>query len=189
MTFLEMNFIHYTYGGRVATRYGSRVLHPWSMLQAKDGLVFLICVEEDQWQRFVEWMGTPEWTALEVFGDRFQRAENWDALKPFIEEWTTQHTVEEIYQGGLRRRIPFAPVSTMSDLLTSQHLREREFFVKMAHPEAGTLEYAGAPWKLAASPWELWTPAPRLGEHTEQVLRAAGYGQGEIDKLADEGVI
>ncbi len=189
MTFLEMNFIHYSYGGRVATRYGSRVLHPWSMLRASDGLVFMVCVEEDQWSRFVEWMNAPEWASLEVFADRFLRAENWDALKPFIEEWTAERTVDEIFQGGLRRRIPVAPVSMMSDLLTDQHLRERDFFVKLAHPRAGTLEYAGAPWKLSATPWELRTPAPLLGQHTEEILAAAGYGRGEIDKLADEGVI
>jgi crotonobetainyl-CoA:carnitine CoA-transferase CaiB-like acyl-CoA transferase len=189
MTFLEMNFVHYTYGGRVATRTGQRLLQPWAMLQAKDGLVFVICVEEDQWQRWVNWMGNPEWATWEVFADRFQRANAWDVLKPLLEEWTSRYTVNEIYQGGLERRIPCAPVSLMRDLLESEHLRAREFFVRMAHPEAGTLTYPGAPWKLAATPWALRAPAPLLGQHTEDVLREAGYGAAEIAKLRDEGVI
>jgi crotonobetainyl-CoA:carnitine CoA-transferase CaiB-like acyl-CoA transferase len=188
-TFLEMNFIHYTYGGRIATRYGQRIIHPWSMLQAKDGLVFLICVEEDQWQRLVEWMGSPEWATWEVFADRIQRAANWDVLRPLIEEWTAARGVEELYRGGLERRIPFAPVSLMADLLANDHLRAREFFVKMAHPEAGALEYPGAPWKLSATPWELRGPAPLLGQHTDEALAAAGYGAGEIARLRDEGAI
>lgn len=189
LTFLEMNIIHYTYGGRVATRSGQRVLQPWSMLQAKDGLVFLICVEEDQWQRFVAWMGAPEWTAWEVFADRFGRAAAWDALRPLIEEWTLARSVEEIYRGGLERRIPFAPVSLMSDLLANDHLRAREFFVRMAHPEAGKLEYPGAPWKLAATPWQLRAPAPLLGQHTDEALAEAGYSEAEIARLRDDGAI
>jgi crotonobetainyl-CoA:carnitine CoA-transferase CaiB-like acyl-CoA transferase len=189
MTFLEMNFVHYTYGNRVASRLGQRILHPWAITPAKDGLVFLLCVEEDQWRRFVEWMGDPEFASWEVFGDRFQRATNWDALKPFLEEWTAQHTVEEIYRGGLDRRLAFAPVSTMGDLLASDHLRVRGFFAEISHPEAGNLTYPGAPVQYRATPWELRSPAPLLGEHTDEVLTAAGYGHGEITRLRDEGVI
>jgi crotonobetainyl-CoA:carnitine CoA-transferase CaiB-like acyl-CoA transferase len=189
MAFLEMNFIHYTYGGRVASRLGQRILHPWAICQAKDGLVFLLCVEEDQWTRFVDWMGNPEWSTWEVFADRFQRAAAWDVLKPLLEEWTAQHTVEEIYQGGLARRLAFAPVATMADLLANEHLRLRKFWATAAHPEAGTLEYPGAPAKFGDEPSALRRPAPLLGEHTDTVLSDLGYGPGEIAKLRDEGVI
>jgi crotonobetainyl-CoA:carnitine CoA-transferase CaiB-like acyl-CoA transferase len=189
MTFLEMNFIHYTYGGRIASRLGQRLLQPWSIMPAKDGLVFLLCVEEDQWIRFVEWMGNPEWASWEVFADRFARRDNWDVLKPMLEEWTTQYTVEEIYRGGLERRLAFAPVSTMGDLLRSDQLRIRGFFAAITHPEAGTLEMPGAPVQFRKTPWELRSPAPLLGEHTDEVLASIGYGAGEIAKLRDEGVI
>lgn len=189
MTFLEMNFIHYTYGGRVASRLGTRLLQPWAIMPAKDGLVFLLCVEEDQWTRFVEWMGNPEWASWEVFADRFARRDNWDVLKPMLEEWTTQYTVDEIYRGGLERRLAFAPVSTMGDLLRSDQFRVRGFFAEMTHPEAGTLEIPGAPVQFRQTPWELRSPAPLLGEHTDEVLMSIGYGSGEIEKLRDEGVI
>lgn len=189
MTFLEMNFVHYTYGGRLASRLGQRLLQPWAIMRAKDGLVFLLCVEEDQWQRFVEWLGNPEWATWEVFADRFSRRDNWDVLQPLLEEWTMQHTVEEIYRGGLERRLAFAPVSTMGDLLRNEHLRVRGFFATITHPEAGTLEYPGAPAQFRATPWELRRPAPLLGEHTDEVLAAAGYGATEIEKLRNEGVI
>jgi crotonobetainyl-CoA:carnitine CoA-transferase CaiB-like acyl-CoA transferase len=189
MTFLEMNFIHYTYGGRVASRLGTRILQPWSIMPAKDGLVFLLTVEEDQWTRFVEWMGSPEWASWEVFADRFARRDNWDVLKPMLEEWTSQYTVEEIYKGGLERRLAFAPVSTMGDLLNSDQLRVRGFFAEMTHPAAGTLEIPAAPVQFRQTPWELRAPAPLHGEHTDEVLMGIGYGAGEIQKLRDEGVI
>ena len=170
MTFLEMNFTHFSYGGRLASRLGTRLLQPWAMVQAKDGLVFMICVEEDQWQRFVDWMGNPEWATWDIFADRFLRASAWDVLKPLIEEWTLERTVKDIYEGGLERRLAFAPVSTMADLLANDHLRQRQFWAATAHPVAGALEYPGAPAKFGTEPSTLRRPAPLLGQHQQEVL-------------------
>ena len=186
MTFIEMTMVHLSYGGRVASRLGGRIVQPWAILPAKDGLVFILCVQEAEWQRFVEWMGSPEWAEWEIFGDRLKRSETWDVLRPMIEEWTAEHTVEEIYTGGLARKLPFAPLSTMKDLLANEHLRVRGFFATVAHPEAGTLEYPGAPWKFGATPWELRSPAPLLGQHTAGVL---GLGEDELRKLKKEGIV
>jgi len=174
MTFLEMAIVHYSYGNRVASRLGGRIVQPWAILPAKDGLVFILCVQNAEWQRFVEWMDSPEWASWEIFDDRLKRAETWDVLRPFIEEWTSQHTVEEIYTGGLQRKLAFAPLSTMGDLLQNEHLRVRGFFATIGHPVAGELEYPGAPWKFSATPWELRTPAPLLGQHNDEVF---GNGQ------------
>src|SRR5215216_6635098 len=170
MSFLEMAIVHYSYGHRVASRLGGRIVQPWAILPAKDGLVFILTVQNAEWDRFVEWMGNPEWASWEIFDDRLKRAEAWDVLRPFVEEWTSQHTVEEIYTGGLERKLPFAPLSTMGDLLANEHLKVRGFFATIGHPEAGELTYPGAPWKLGATPWELRTPAPLLGQHNEEVL-------------------
>lgn len=177
-TFLEMAIVHYSYGNRVSSRLGGRIVQPWAILPAKDGLVFILCVQNAEWDRFVEWMGNPEWATWEIFDDRLKRAEAWDVLRPYIEEWTSQHTVEEIYTGGLERKLAFAPLSTMGDLLRNEHLRVRGFFATIGHPVAGELRYPGAPWKLGATPWELRTPAPLLGEHNEEILGSREPGIG-----------
>jgi crotonobetainyl-CoA:carnitine CoA-transferase CaiB-like acyl-CoA transferase len=152
MTFLEMAIVHNSYGGRIASRLGGRIVQPWAILPAKDGLVFVLTVQNAEWDRFVEWMGSPEWASWEIFDDRLKRSETWDVLRPYIEEWTSQHTVEEIYTGGLERKLAFAPLSTMQDLLDNEHLRVRGFWATIGHPEAGELTYPGAPWKFSATP-------------------------------------
>lgn len=185
MTILEMTIQHNSYGGRVASRLGGRIIQPWAIMEAKDGLVFILCVTNDEWKRFIEWLDTPEWSQWDIFADRDLRAASWDVLQPLIAEWVSQHTVEEIYTGGLQRKLAFAPLSTMGDLLRNEHLRARGFFATIAHREAGELTYPGAPYQFGETPWQLRTPAPLLGEHTAQVF---GLTEAEAAKLHQSGI-
>jgi crotonobetainyl-CoA:carnitine CoA-transferase CaiB-like acyl-CoA transferase len=167
-------------------RWGQRPIHPIDFFQCKDGAwIFVLCIEEHQWQRLAELMETPEWTTWEVAANRFVRASNWDALRPFMEEWVAQWNADDLYRAAQERRIPFAPVSTLSDLVSSEHLKARGFFVEVAHPEAGTLKQAGAPYKLGGTPWEIRMPAPTLGQHNEIVLSGRlGLSAGEIEQAS-----
>lgn len=186
---LEMNFIHYTYGGRETSRLGRRSIFPWCMLDCQDGKIFLICVEEDQWQRLVELMGHPEWASWEIFKDRVTRGQNSDALLPFLQEWAAKWKVMDLYRAGQERRICFAPVNTMADLFASAHLRARQFFVTMSHQVAGTLTYPGAPFKVSEAGWAIHRPAPLLGQHNAEVYGRIGVSTAELDRLRQQGVV
>ncbi len=188
---LEMTYTYWPYVRMVAVRWGERPIHPVDFFQCRDGgWIFVLCVEEHQWQAFVELMGSPEWAKWDVFANRILRAQNYDALRPLLEEEVRKWTVDELYRAANERKIPFAPASTVGDLLRSEHLRARGFFVTLEHPVAGTYEYAGAPYKLSRTPWELRSPAPTLGQHNREVLGGLlGLTDGEIDALRREGVI
>ena len=186
---LEMNFMHYTYGGMETSRLGRRSIYPWCMLDCKDGKLFVICVEEDQWKRFVELMGNPEWASLEIFEDRVVRGQNYDALVPFLQEFAAEWTVADLYKAGQERRICMAPVNTMADLLASAHLKAREFFVEIGHQVAGTLRYPGAPFKVADVGYAIRRPAPWLGEHNAEVYTEIGVSEAEQTALQQAGVI
>ena len=172
-------------------RYGQRPIQPIDMFQCKDGAwVFVLCIEEPQWERLVELMETPEWATWEVAENRFVRASNWDALRPFMEEWVSQWNADDLYRAAQAKRIPFAPVSTLGSLLDSDHLKARGFFVEVVHPEAGTLTHAGAPYKLSETPWEIRLPAPTLGQHNAEVFGGRlGLSDAEIESLAVEGAV
>ena len=186
---LEMNFMHYTYSGLETSRLGRRSIYPWCMLDCKDGKLFVICVEEDQWQRFVELMGNPEWVTLEIFADRVARGQNYDALMPFLQAFAAEWTVADLYKAGQERRICRAPVNTMADLLASDHLKAREFFTEISHQMAGSLQYPGAPFKVEDVGYAVRRPAPQLGEHNNEVYARIGLSQAEIDELKHGGII
>ncbi len=177
-SYLEQNFIYYTYIDRIASRLGRRQLYPWGMFQCKDGLIFLLNVEEDQWQRLVELMGNPEWASWEIFADKITRAKNYDALKIYLEEWMQDWTVDDLWRAGQARRICFAPVLTMEQMSKQEQLHSRNFFVDVTHPHAGKLTHLGPPYKLAESWWKIRRPAPLLGEHNEETLGAASTRRG-----------
>ncbi|HUF54679.1 MAG TPA: CoA transferase [Dehalococcoidia bacterium] len=171
----EFNLPMWSYMETPLFRYGQRPIHPIDFFQCKDGeWIFVLCIEEHQWQRLVELMDTPEWATWEVAANRLVRASNWDALRPFMEEWVSQWNAEDLYRAAQDKRIPFAPVSTLGSLLDSDHLKARGFFIEVAHAEAGTLKHAGAPYQLSETPWEIRLPAPTLGQHNDEVFSRFG---------------
>jgi benzylsuccinate CoA-transferase BbsE subunit len=122
---------------------------------------------------------------MELFENRIARGANFDALQALLQEWCAEQSVHDLYEKAQAKRVPFAPVSTVGDLLASEHLRARGFFATIDHPAAGSQKMPGAPYRLSATPWELRRPAPTLGQHTREVLEPLGI---DVARLHAEGV-
>ena len=87
---LEAGVPVYSYRGAVLKRFHQRGLIPWGIFQAKDAPIFLVCVEQDQWERLVAFMGNPDWAALDVFADVPSRAENQDLVHQFVQDFIAE---------------------------------------------------------------------------------------------------
>ncbi len=181
---LELTLEFYPYCGLIASRLGAKPIQPLCFMPCRDGWIFICCVEEHQWKKFVEIMGNPEWAEMEIFENRLARGANFDALQALLQEWCSEQSVDELYHAAQERRVPFAPVSTMGDLLASPHLKARGFFATLDHPVAGSVTMPGAPYRMRATPWELRRPAPTLGQHTDEVLAPLGI---DVAALKAEG--
>ena len=189
---LEGNIPIYAYRGDIPRRYDTRMLTPWRIFEARGGPIFLCCVEQDQWLRLIDFMGRPEWSQLEVFRETPERALNQDVLHNFVEEFIAGWDVFELYHAAQKQRICFAPVMSLADLASNEHLRERGFFVTVDHPRAGELEYPAPPVIGRHGRAAIRRPAPLLGEHTDAVLAeatpAAAHGNGTAPRLPLDGV-
>ena len=82
--------------------------------------------------------------------------------------------------GCLLRR--FRPWASYSPLNTSTHAGS---LPTIAHPEAGTFQYPGAPYRFSATPWAIRRPAPGLGQHNSEVYGRLEISQTEIDELQE----
>ena len=79
---------------------------------------------------------------------------------------------------------------TGKDLIDDPQLNARGFFVRLAHPEVGVRTHMGMPWLLTHAPNGVRTPAPVLGQDTDQVMHdVLGYSPQEITSLKDERVL
>ncbi len=183
---LELTYGFWPYTQLVASRLGAKPIQPLCFMECRDGWIFICAVEEHQWQAFVDIMGNPEWASMELFENRLLRGRNFDALQIFLQDWCREQSVQELYEAAQQRRVPFAPVSTMGDLLASPHLQARGFFAAVTHPVAGEVTLPGAPYRLSDTPWTLRSPAPTLGQHTVAVLAEAGI---DAAPLAAVGIV
>jgi crotonobetainyl-CoA:carnitine CoA-transferase CaiB-like acyl-CoA transferase len=154
---------------------------PSGAYPCRDGLVYLMINRSAHWQALARWIHevTGEAGVLDPLfdGPSSSRQPYRDLIDVYITQLTTRFNVAEIYHEGQRRHIAFTPVHTAADVARDPHLAARGYFVEVAHPGLGALRLAGAPYRLADTPWAIRRPAPRLGEHNAEVLGEVG-GEG-----------
>ena len=81
------------------------------------------------------------------------------------------------------------PVNSVSDALTDPQLLAREMILEVEHPTEGRIKQAGIPMKFSETPGAITLAPPGYGEHTNEVLQALGYGEEEIKKMGEQGII
>ena len=146
--------------------------------------------EGEQWDKLVDFMGHPEWTADEKFKDYASRYQNGELINALLTEWLVDHGKEELYHRGQAAEVPFAMVYTPQDLAESEQLCERGFFTEVEHSRTGKVRYPGVPYNFSGTPVRVQRPAPLLGEHNQEILTdRLGYDKEELPRLDMAGVI
>ena len=79
--------------------------------------------------------------------------------------------------------MPAGPINDYAEVLDDPHTLARDMVVALVHPSEGTISALGIPVKLSDTPGAIDRPAPRLGQHTEEILREAGFASEEIGAL------
>ncbi|RMF23243.1 MAG: hypothetical protein D6760_05770, partial [Deltaproteobacteria bacterium] len=171
------------------TGVGMALGAPATILPAKDGYVWMMALEPGQWDGLRRAMGNPDWAEPEIFRDMFARAQNADVLYPLIEQWTREHTKQEIMDLCQANGCPTTALFTVDEVARHPHLTGRGAFVDLEHPRLGRVRAMNAPIRLPACPGGPRSAAPLLGEHTDAVFAALGNGRsgagsvpGSIDR-------
>ncbi len=170
---LSLSFLPYE--GRHVTRLGGGTnVVPWGVFDCRDGQIFLICGDDEQWMRLVELMGNPDWGRDDLFKHQEARYQNQDALYALIGEWTKTRDTRQLWREAQRRRIPAAPVNAMADVYGDEQLQARNFFIPLPGSDLndGEVLAPGLPMKSDAMVPRLGGRAPRLGEHNRDIPRA-----------------
>jgi len=212
-TILETAILDYTVNNRIQMRNGNRVPNavPHGSYRCKgedracinltplgpapatksDRWCVITVFTDEQWNAFCEVIGNPSWTADEKFSSFLARKENEDELDRLISEWTIQRPPEEVMLLMQQAGVPAGVVQDGEDVLVNDpHLKSRDYFVYLDHSETGHSAYDSFAFKLSATPGKLTKPAPRIGEHTEQVCKEIlGMDDEEFTELLVEEAI
>ena len=123
------------------------------------------------------------------FAEPAGRLEHNDELIALMYGWFAQRTRDELTELGLRHRVPFGYVASIADLVESEHLQQRDFFITQDHPRPGSLTFPGRLWSSSEHDWRC-ERAPELGEHNVAVLHhELGYDLEDLVRLRELDVI
>ena len=168
----------------VETRF-SRFFRMGGVMPAADGYVELLTLEPRQWEGLARLLGEPEWASPDKFRDP---ATHGPDINANLRQWSAEHTREWLYREGQAHGVPIAPYLTPMEVFESPQQHERDFFMPVDHPEAGSYDYAGLPFRMSETPPAL-RRAPLLGEHNAEVYGALGYSPEDLTALARAEVI
>ena len=160
-----------------------RLIAPYQAIRCADGYITLGAANERLFRRLCEVLGHPEWAAMPEFADSATRLRNRQRLTDRIEEITTTRPCAHWLELLDANDIPCGPINDYARVFADPQVVARGMVVDTDHPTLGRLKTLGSPLKLSATPPQVGRAAPRLGEHTAEVLREAGFTDAEIDRL------
>ena len=171
---LENAYPRYFESGQLPVRNGNAYasIAPYDSYQAKDGQVIIACGNQKLYEKLCnEVLHMPWMITDERFLTVSLRVQNNEIQKKYIEEWTTQYTVNEIVENVLAKGIPAGPIYNVRQITEDKHIAiEREMFVEIEHPVIGKMKVNGNPIKLMDNMPEISKPAPTLGQHNEEIF-------------------
>ena len=162
---------------------GHPVMCPFGMFPARDGFVTIATPQQQFFITLCEQIEAPELAEDERFKSLGRRGRNKRELIPLLGKATSQFTKAELQQ-RLGGRIPFGPVMNAEEIVNDPHFLAREMIVEVDQPgSAESTKIAGVPIKMSETPGGVRARAPLLGEHSNEILKAAGLSEAEIDAL------
>ena len=104
--------------------------------------------------------------------------------------WLRERGKWDIYHAAQARGIPLSPIPSPAEVVEWVHLQERQHFLEIEHPQAGTVKIPGPPFREHGKPlWPL-RRAPLLGEHTQEVLCGRlGHTKMDVQRMRDTGIV
>jgi crotonobetainyl-CoA:carnitine CoA-transferase CaiB-like acyl-CoA transferase len=154
-----------------------------------DGYVSVAVNTDREWEALPRALDQPDWLDDPRFSTPVLRSLNIDARLELIQEVLLKRTTEEWMSRFELERVPCAPVLTREEMLEHPQLKANETIVEYDHPSAGRVRQARSPAQFSETPSEVRFGAPLLAEHTDEILKEAGFDADSISVLRASGVI
>ena len=155
--------------------------------ETRDGYLCVLVYNDKQWKAFFALIGRPELLAEPRFATQEARSRNYEAIYEILGEEMKKRTTAEWLAALEAADIPVQRMNSLDDIVADPHLAAIGYFREVEHPSEGRLRSMAVPSEWSESPPGYRRHAPRLGEHTREVLREAGYDEPAIERLIADG--
>jgi benzylsuccinate CoA-transferase BbsF subunit len=204
MALLPEGILEYTFNGHEPERMGNAdpLMAPHGVFKCVDrpekifGLtidqfVAIACADDREWGWLAHAMDQPQLASDPKFATLAARKTNEDELEAIINSWTSQRAAAEVAETLQKAGVAAAVVADNKYLADEDpHLRARDYWVRLEHPEVGLRQHAGVPWKMSRTPTEVRAPAPTIGQHTDEILTSLlGYSADDLTRLRAQGAL
>jgi CoA:oxalate CoA-transferase len=174
---------------RSGNRHVANSYVPFGAFETADGWVTIVCATDEHWSNLTKAMDRPDLGADSTLGTVQSRTEAIERVTEEVTGWTSGRTREEITAACRTHHVPAAPLHDILEVLADPHLHERGFLTEH-ETRSGRVSLPNSPVRYEGSSLRPLTPAPDLGQHTDEILsRWCGLEDEDLAALRADGVI
>ena len=167
--------------------YGRMLANERRPYRTTDGYVCVLVYNDKQWQSFFRIIGRPELINDPRFATQEARSRDFQGAYAMVAEEMAKRSTADWIAALEAADIPVQKMNSLEDILADPHLDAIGYFQERQHPTEGRIRSMAVPSEWSESPPEFRRHAPRLGEHTREVLREGGLDPATIDALIRSG--
>jgi crotonobetainyl-CoA:carnitine CoA-transferase CaiB-like acyl-CoA transferase len=151
--------------------------------QTRDGWLCTLIYNDKQWKAFFDVIGKPEMLRSKEYATQEARSQNYGKAYAFVADELKKRTTDEWLEVLGRADIPVQRMNSLDDIVADPHLAAIGYLRTVEHPSEGRIKVLAVPSEWSDSVPEYRRHAPRLGEHTREVLAQAGLPEDKIAEL------
>lgn len=160
--------------------------HPF---ETRDGYVCVMVYTDEQWKSFFRFTGHEALISDPRYASMSARTVHANELNQILKNTMRQRATQEWLQAFERLDIPATRLHDLQSIQEDPHLQAVGFFEWQNHPSEGRICHMRPTSNWSETPLSVRYSAPRLGEHSREILKEAGFDDNEVDEMAKAGVV
>ena len=162
---------------------------PYQVFEVADGHLILAVGNDSQFAKFCAVAGQPALALDPLYARNADRVRHRDTLVPLLAALLKQRCKTDWLVALEAAKVPCGAINNLEEVFADPQVLERQMVVDMAHPLVDSIRLVASPIKLSATPVQYLRAPPMLGQHTDEVLSAAGWSTARIAVLRKNGVV